>query len=173
MSVSELADVLKDLAQLDTHLFKTTQQSIEHDIHTFVSAFDDDKDAFSPDDMTTRHPSPDDLATAFIQLNSCQTHLDQANKQGFSDLTHERNAMQQALEQVNIILNQQEKRDSNASREAQRQAFLDQLAQRRKQEEQDLQREYDRLDEHYAKKTRESIYQNLVGSNAWLNGHSS
>jgi hypothetical protein len=142
--------------------------------------------------MTTRHPSPDDLATAFIQLNSCQTHLDQASKQGFSDLTHEsnefhknkrmntnpcihwlENAMKQALEQVNSILKQQEKRDSSAPREAQWQAFLDQLAQRRKQEEQDLQREYDRLDEHYAKKTRESIYQNLVGSNAWLNGHSS
>jgi hypothetical protein len=82
-------------------------------------------------------------------------------------------AMKQALEQVNSILNQQEKRDSSAAREAQRQAFLDQLAQQRKQEEQALQREYDRLDEHYAKKTRESIYQNLVGSNAWLNGHSS
>lgn len=81
--------------------------------------------------------------------------------------------MTQALEQVNSILNQQEKRDSSISLESQRQAFLDELEQRRKQEEQDLQRKYDRLDEHYAKKTRDSIYQNLVGSSAWLNGHSS
>lgn len=39
--------------------------------------------------MTTARTSPDDLATAFIQLNTCQTHLVQARKQGFSDLTPE------------------------------------------------------------------------------------
>lgn len=81
------------------------------------------------------------------------------------------NDMKHVVGQVQDVLAQQELRESRALSplETQRQEFMDQLQQRRKQEEQDIQRQYDKLEEHYAKKTRDSIYQNLVGSNAWLN----
>ena len=48
-----------------------------------------------------------------------------------------------------------------------RKAYLKQQQERRKQIEAELLKESDQLDEFYAKKTRESIYRNLVGSQ-WL-----
>ncbi|KAI8328490.1 hypothetical protein BC941DRAFT_444771 [Chlamydoabsidia padenii] len=177
MSVFEITDLLDNLSQLDTHLFKSTQQSLELDIHAFVSTFDDEIDTSSGINHTP-HISPDDLATTFIQLNNCQLHLDLAKKQqniGNWDLNNELNDMKQTMGQVKDILNSQEQKKSTvlSPLETQRQQFLDELQQRRKQQEQDIQRQYDKLEEHYAKKTRESIYQNLVGSNAWLNEHRS
>jgi hypothetical protein len=53
--------------------------------------------------------------------------------------------------------------------EQERQAYLMELDERKRQLALEMTRESDKLDEFYAKKTRESIYRNLVGSNhQWL-----
>jgi hypothetical protein len=53
--------------------------------------------------------------------------------------------------------------------EQERKAFLQSLADRKKKIENEITRESDKIDEYYAKKTRDSIYRNLVGGNQqWL-----
>ena len=42
--------------------------------------------------------------------------------------------------------------------------FLDQLEMERQEQLKQLRRQQDKIEEHYAKKTRESTYRNLVGS---------
>lgn len=52
--------------------------------------------------------------------------------------------------------------------ELEKQAYLKQQQERKKRLELEIRRESDILDENYAKKTRESIYRNLVGSQNWF-----
>lgn len=49
-----------------------------------------------------------------------------------------------------------------------KQKYLDEMKQRKLDRDREIQRKYDQLDEYYSKKTHESTYKNLVGSNQWL-----
>ena len=46
--------------------------------------------------------------------------------------------------------------------------FLARLEAERQEQVKEIQRQQDRLDEHYAKKTRESTYRNLVGASSFF-----
>lgn len=65
--------------------------------------------------------------------------------------------MQDALKQVEGLQTREEPFRNE------REAYLKSKEERRKVFESEIRRKSDELDEYYAKKTRESIYENLVG----------
>ncbi|ORZ17957.1 hypothetical protein BCR42DRAFT_412850 [Absidia repens] len=173
MTTLEIADILENLSQLDTHLFKATQQSLEQDLSSFVVAFDGESETTSTSTDSTQFTT-DDLALAFIQLNNCQTHLDLAKKQknDWNDLSEELDNLHHTVDEVRDVIKSREQRETQASSplEEEKKAFMCQLQQQRREYDQDLQRQFDKMEENHVKKTRDSIYRNLVGSNVWLNG---
>ncbi|CAO3598565.1 unnamed protein product [Absidia cylindrospora] len=164
MTTLEMADILEN-----THLFRATRQSLEQDLGAFVVAFDNESDATS-----SAHFTSDDLALAFIQLNNCQTHLDLAKKQknDWEDLSEELDNLRHTVDQVRDVIKSQEQRETQTllPLEEEKKAFMGLLRQQQKEYHQDLQRQFDKMEENHVKKTRDSIYRNLVGSNVWLNG---
>lgn len=77
------------------------------------------------------------------------------------------------LSQLNLIVEKLEAERSKKEPspvEIEREEYKKLLAERKKSMEKEIQRQSDKLDEYYAKQTRESIYRNLVGGNAWKLG---
>lgn len=77
------------------------------------------------------------------------------------------------LEQLKLII---EKLDIERAKkevsplELEREEYIKLLAERKRTMEKDIQRQSDKVDEFYAKQTRDSIYRNLVGGTAWKLG---
>lgn len=75
---------------------------------------------------------------------------------------------QQKLNALLDAVKETQNKHKNIPFELEKQAYLKQQQERKKKLELEIRRESDILDENYAKKTRESIYRNLVGSQNWF-----
>ncbi|KAI8583765.1 hypothetical protein K450DRAFT_219894 [Umbelopsis ramanniana AG] len=89
--------------------------------------------------------------------------------------THLSNVSQQAQEtaaslkdiQIELESYNEEKRNRKDTWEAKRTAYLEEVQSKQKSFDLGHRRELDKLEEKYAKLTRESTYANLVGTNTW------
>lgn len=69
------------------------------------------------------------------------------------------------MDQLTIL--PQYKRNKKDTWEAKRQAYADEMRNKQQAFDASHRKELDKLDEKYAKLTRESIYANLVGADSW------
>ncbi|KAI7902269.1 uncharacterized protein BX663DRAFT_512314 [Cokeromyces recurvatus] len=155
--------VFTDTSELDKLLFQQAQQRIAEEINEFIEQFETKNDL-----MTV-----DLLAKTYSQLTTCETKLSNATKQAddnhlsstvtiktvASKTQQVQDILQNLLQTVEACQNQ--KRNSPFYKE--KEAYLKKKEERRKQLEKEIRKESDKLEEFYAKKTRESIYNNIVG----------
>ncbi|KAI8369755.1 hypothetical protein BD560DRAFT_490031 [Blakeslea trispora] len=135
------ATLYTNLSELDHVLFQQGQSQLQQDMVEFVQVFD--------------HPChTHDAAMTFAQLTTCKTKLT------VPSLDDTLNKTRQTSETLGQIRQIQPVQQSSPDK----QAYLEQQQERRKQMEAELLKESDRLEEFYAKKTRDSIYHHLVGS---------
>ncbi|CAO3623854.1 unnamed protein product [Cunninghamella blakesleeana] len=168
-----------NLLQLDNSIFKKGQDSIQQDLTLFVSAFDDTPTATPT--STSSPPSPsiqivntDQLTAAFVKLNACHSQLEVAKgkQDEYNQLLTDLKDVNQQVKQLQTIMSNQEHHNDIILSPImeKKQKYLEEMKQRRLDRDREIQRKYDQLDEYYSKKTHESTYKNLVGSNHWLQG---
>ncbi|KAI8073064.1 hypothetical protein BC940DRAFT_290458 [Gongronella butleri] len=166
-------DLYADMLELDEQLFKVNQRLLGSAMTSFVHTFDDEE----PDNFTGNEENPapreqrirsSDLTQAFVQLNTCHTQLDKlkAKQDEITNIATQARECRAVVGDVLQVKNEQEQRKQDASMplQAQQQAYLDELAARKSKFHAEIQREKDKLEERYAKKTRDTIYRNLVGA---------
>ncbi|CAO3654657.1 unnamed protein product [Mucor fragilis] len=145
--------------ELDDLVFKNGQEALSRELESFVEEFE------TKQQLTTA----DSLTKTFVDITTCGSKLrTAASKADLSSTQQEMAATQQKLTTLLDAVKEAQNRHSNIPFESEKEAFLKQQQDRRKKLEQDIRREADILDETYAKKTRESIYRNLVGSQSWF-----
>lgn len=153
--------ILSDASELDDLIFKNGQTSLAGDLNDFVDNFE-----------TSGELLPlDSLASTYVQLTSCDQKLKKAVGSETVDATLKQSST--TLSQLNLIVEKLEAERSKKEPspvEIEREEYKKLLAERKKSMEKEIQRQSDKLDEYYAKQTRESIYRNLVGGNAWKLG---
>ncbi|KAI8881151.1 hypothetical protein K501DRAFT_334938 [Backusella circina FSU 941] len=147
---SLMADIVIDLAELNDLLFDHTQQSLERESATFVEHFE--------------NLPVDSLARTYANLTKCNSQLTIAKNSNFEE-TKDKAIQTQAI--LNKLL-EKNTIQVNDRFEQEKQAFLQEQNKKQKQIQLEMQRESDKMDEIYTKKTRDSIRRNLVGgSNQW------
>ncbi|KAG2221879.1 hypothetical protein INT45_012523, partial [Circinella minor] len=146
-----------DLAKLNNAIFETAQDNLKRDLTEFVQVFEN-----------SNHVKEDTLAASYVQLTNCSQSLQAAKtrKDDLQSIINQGNKTQEEMNTLSTILedikNAQETRTPPFSKE--RAEFLKQLEMERQEQLKELRRQQDKIEEHYAKKTRESTYRNLVGS---------
>ncbi|KAI8975113.1 hypothetical protein BDF20DRAFT_914088 [Mycotypha africana] len=147
----------RDLSELDQLLFAKNQQSIKQELETFVDHFEN-----SGDLVTT-----DELARSLVHLTNCESKLAVVKSDKVSIATASiQEKLQQAqttLDELLTRIKQANVKDHPTALEKERERYLTEKEERLRQAEKDFRKDMDLLDERYAKKMRDSIYQNLVG----------
>ncbi|KAG2196320.1 hypothetical protein INT47_009315, partial [Mucor saturninus] len=133
-------------SELDELIFQKGQTSLQRELHDFVEAFETKKELLELDS----------LAKTYVQLTNCEGKLKS------SAVSQLETTLKEAV-RVNDVLNSALKQvESVQVKEepfrAEREAYLKSKEERRKVLESEIRRESDKIDEYYAKKTRESIY---------------
>ncbi|ORX60491.1 hypothetical protein DM01DRAFT_1332640 [Hesseltinella vesiculosa] len=143
---------------------------------TFVQAFGEEttdagkqsEDAEPPQRSFGRS----DLTKAFVSLSSCPAQLDLVtnNGQELSQLAEEMKQSRNMIDQTRQVLHNQEQRRELAHLPLQqeKQQYLTDLERRKKDFYAQWQHQTDKLEETFAKKTRDSIFRNLVGADQWF-----
>lgn len=108
----------------------------------------------------------DSIAKTYVQLTSCEQKLKSKENTDIVTATQQKSKLvlddlTQALESINQV----QAKNNNLPFQSEREAYLLEREERKKAIENELRRESDKIDEHYAKLTRDSIYRNLVGYN--------
>ncbi|KAI8091485.1 uncharacterized protein B0P05DRAFT_267346 [Gilbertella persicaria] len=142
---------VQHVSELDQLLFQDGQERLLKEIDDFIDQFETRQDLF------------DTAAKMYAQLTVCDKKL---NSLKTVELDTTLDKLHQTQHRLDQLLSKTEPRTVHL--EEKRQAFLTQQTERKRQIEAQITRESDKIDEYYAKKTRESIYRNLVGSNQWL-----
>ncbi|EPB87513.1 hypothetical protein HMPREF1544_05707 [Mucor circinelloides 1006PhL] len=151
--------MFKGACELDNLIFKHGQEALSRELESFVEEFE------TKQQLTTA----DSLAKTYVNITTCDSKLKTAtNRADLSNTQHEIAQTQQKLNTLLDAVKETQSRRNNIPFESEKEAFLKQQQERKKKLEQDIRREADLLDETYAKKTRESIYRNLVGSQSWF-----
>ncbi|KAI8393594.1 uncharacterized protein BYT42DRAFT_541833 [Radiomyces spectabilis] len=160
MANTDVDNVLKDVGDLDNVLFQKPQQRLQHELGAFVQAFDDNCHS---------KINPETLASHYVQLVQSVQQLEQAKQChfDFEEISNQASTTKERLAALQDIITQTEHSPETDELDVQRQEFLKMLEQKQKKDLQRWQMEKDKLEEYYTKKTRESTYRNLVGSNAW------
>ncbi|KAG2237324.1 hypothetical protein INT48_009057 [Thamnidium elegans] len=145
-----------DLSQLDDLIFKQGQHQLEQELNDFVQSFE------TKDELVL----VDSIAKSYVQLTSCEQKLKSSENTELVTATQQKSKLvlddlTQVLESINEV--QAEK--NNLPFQSEREAYLIEREERKKAIENELRRESDKIDERYAKLTRDSIYRNLVGYN--------
>ncbi|KAI8636686.1 hypothetical protein BD408DRAFT_425776 [Parasitella parasitica] len=146
--------------ELDDLIFKNGQNILDQELESFVQEFETRQQLLTADS----------LAKTFVNITACDLKL-KAAAAATADLSPTQqkiNDTQKTLNRLMEAVKETQNKHSNLPFEAEKQAYLKLLQERKKKLEQDIRRESDILDENYAKKTRESIYRNLVGSQDWF-----
>ncbi|KAI7876022.1 hypothetical protein K492DRAFT_210603 [Lichtheimia hyalospora FSU 10163] len=152
--------ILKDLDDFGNALFGSAHAHLQKNVDDFVRTFDETH----PESGT--RVGPDALAVAFVQLSNCSQKL-QVNKQvGWDDLVKHSQQTRQTMDDLDKTLQDaQEKQMMQGPPFAtEREKYLKTLQEDRKKFERELQRQKDKIEEYYAKRTRESTLSNLVGA---------
>ena len=112
----------------------------------------------------------DSLAKTYVNITTCDSKLKSAvaTKTDLSSTQEELTKTQKTLSALLDAVKETQNKHINIPFELEKQAYLKQQQERKKRLELEIRRESDILDENYAKKTRESIYRNLVGSQNWF-----
>lgn len=167
--------MFKGACELDNLIFKHGQEALSRELESFVEEFEVSTLTFfhalnsrysqTKQQLTTA----DSLAKTYVNITTCDSKLKTAtNRADLSNTQHEIAQTQQKLNTLLDAVKETQSRRNNIPFESEKEAFLKQQQERKKKLEQDIRREADLLDETYAKKTRESIYRNLVGSQSWF-----
>lgn len=108
------------------------------------------------------------LAKNYVQLTSCEQKLKcGVNNELLETTLGEATAVSNRLTQILDMVHQAQSNQMTEPFQSEREAYLIAREERKKAIENEIRRESDKIDEYYAKKTRDSIYQNLVGNNKW------
>lgn len=141
-----------DVAELDKLVFANSQAKLNQELHSFVEHFE--KESISSEE----------LAKSYVALTGCHPKLKQT-KTVDSTINTSMEETQQLLEQLLATI-QHEKQSPSLQQEYEE--YQKDKDKRKRMALEELRRESDRLDEYYARKTRESIHQHLVGTHQWL-----
>ncbi|KAI8149801.1 hypothetical protein BJV82DRAFT_584695 [Fennellomyces sp. T-0311] len=153
--------ITEDLSQLDNAIFKTAQRNLRQDLAEFVKVFEE-----------TDHVNKDTLASSYVQLSTCSRSLQTAEtrKDDLQGVITAGNEVQENMNAIETVL--QEVKNAQESRTppfaAERAEFMAKLEAERQEQLKEIRRQQDKLEEHYAKKTRESTYRNLVGASSFF-----
>jgi hypothetical protein len=111
----------------------------------------------------------DTFAKTYVDLTSCEPKITTTMHNLDLASTLERVLETQTTLET-LLQTVQDTQPKKTPFEQERRAYLVERDERKRQLALEMTRESDKLDETYAKKTRESIYRNLVGSNhhQWL-----
>ncbi|OAC99640.1 hypothetical protein MUCCIDRAFT_114839 [Mucor lusitanicus CBS 277.49] len=151
--------MFKGACELDNLIFKNGQEALSRELESFVEEFE------TKQQLTTA----DTLARTYVNITTCDSKLKLATSK--VDLSSTQQQVAKTRQKLNTLLDavkETQRKHNNIPFESEKEAFLKQQQDRKKALEQDIRREADLLDETYAKKTRESIYRNLVGSQSWF-----
>lgn len=108
----------------------------------------------------------DSIAKTYVQLTSCEQILKNNNELDVVAVTEKKSKLVlHELSQVLEAVNQVQAEKKSLPFQIEREAYLIEREKRKKAIENELRRESDKIDERYAKLTRDSIYRNLVGYN--------
>ncbi|KAG1456282.1 hypothetical protein G6F56_006866 [Rhizopus delemar] len=141
-----------DAIELNQLIFSGTQEKLNKEINSFAEHFENCS------------VSIDSLTKTYVALTGCSSSISQHKKHVDPDIIQSLTDTQQLLNQA---LSTCSKKENFTDVQQRQQAYLAEKQLRKKKMMDELRRESDRLDEHYAKKTRESIYKNLVGADQW------
>ncbi|KAK4514777.1 uncharacterized protein ATC70_002380 [Mucor velutinosus] len=145
--------------ELDDLIFKNGQEALSRELESFVNEFE------TKQQLTTAGS----LAKTYVNITTCDSKLKvAASKADLSNTQLEIAKAQQKLSTLLDAVKEAQTRNNNIPFESEKEAFLKQQQDRKKKLEQEIRREADLLDETYAKKTRELIHRNLVGSQSWF-----
>ncbi|CAO3695981.1 unnamed protein product [Rhizopus microsporus] len=134
--------LLEDIAELDKLVFANSQAKLNQELHSFVEHFE--KESISSEE----------LAKSYVALTGCHPKLNTSMEE-----------TQQLLEQLLTTI-QHEKQSPSLQQEYEE--YQKDKDKRKRMALEELRRESDRLDEYYARRTRDSIHQHLVGTQQWL-----
>lgn len=110
----------------------------------------------------------DALAKTYVQLTNCDQKLKFAVNTQTLEATLDKSArVCESMARVLEGVEQVQANNMTVPFQAEREAYLTAREVRKKTLENEMRRESDKMDEYYAKKTRDSIYQNLVGGNPY------
>lgn len=110
----------------------------------------------------------DSLAKTYVQLTSCDQKLKSAvSTQAFETTLEKSTLVHNSLAQILEAVEQIQTKKMAVPFQPEREAYIVSKEERKKAIENEIRRESDKIDEYYAKKTRDSIYQNLVGGNQY------
>ncbi|KAG0175249.1 hypothetical protein DFQ28_002107 [Apophysomyces sp. BC1034] len=153
-------EILDDTSELHHAFFGTAQGNLQRALAEFVNVFEVNQQHTQEKD---KEGTIEALADKYVQLSGCHEQMSLASQtqHEWSEAAKTADEIRQELEATHAGLVQHESRTSRFADE--RAQFLADIQKRRREHEQQVQKQQDRLDEHYAKKTRESIYCNLVG----------
>ncbi|KAL9545416.1 hypothetical protein MBANPS3_007155 [Mucor bainieri] len=145
--------------ELDNLIFKNGQEVLSRELEAFVEEFETKQQLITADS----------LAKTYVNITTCDSKLKAAvPKADLSNTQQEIANTHQKLSTLLDAVKETQARHSSIPFASEKEAFLKQQQDRKKKLEQEIRREADLLDETYAKKTRESIYRNLVGSQSWF-----
>ncbi|KAG2214818.1 hypothetical protein INT46_006610 [Mucor plumbeus] len=157
----------KGACELDDLIFKNGQKALHQELESFVQEFEARiSTLFTKQQLITT----DSLAKTYVDITTCDSKLKSAaaTKTDLSSTQEELAKTQQKLNALLDAVKETQNKHKNIPFELEKQAYLKQQQERKKKLELEIRRESDILDENYAKKTRESIYRNLVGSQNWF-----
>ncbi|KAI9488720.1 hypothetical protein BDB00DRAFT_32338 [Zychaea mexicana] len=149
--------IKEDLAQLDHAIFETAHRNLRRDLTEFVHVFEE-----------SDHVKEDTLAAAYVQLTNCGQSLQTAKtrEDDLQSAITQGNKVREDMNTLETVL--QDVKHAYETKTppfaVERAEFLKQLEKERQDHLKELRRQQDKIEEHYAKKTRESTYRNLVGS---------
>ncbi|CDH55794.1 predicted protein [Lichtheimia corymbifera JMRC:FSU:9682] len=155
--------ILKDVDEFGNALFGSAHAHLQNNIDDFVRTFDETH----PESGT--RVGPDALAVAFVQLSNCSQKLQVHQKQDdgcWDDLVKYSQQTRQTMDDLDKTLKdaQEKQMIQGPPFAAEREEYLKKIQEDRHKFERELQRQRDKIEEYYAKRTRESTLSNLVGA---------
>ncbi|KAI9249303.1 hypothetical protein BY458DRAFT_559949 [Sporodiniella umbellata] len=142
-----------NVKELNRLIFSETQEKLNNEIDFFAENFD------------SCPISIESLTKTYATLTGCQATISKNKCLLDPSISQSLNNTQQLLNQA--LSTMSKKQGSIPDSEEKRAAYLAEKELREKALMEELRKKSDQLDEYYTKKTRESIYKNLVGANQW------